>query len=517
VDFGPTATAANEIPVLLFDHARSTAFSEAVLAESRNPALAEEADRARRDLRGRLVFTLDPADAHDFDDAISLDGAGEGRVRLGIHIADVAAYVLPGSAVDREARERGCTAYLVDRVERMLPEELTVKTCSLQPGEDHRAHTVDLVLDEATGEMLSCETFRSVIRSSARLDYEGVQEFLEGRRDGNTFPAGIAPVLRRLAKLATILRKARFAAGALDFALPEIHCILGKDGEPQGFEKRGASEAYNLVEECMLLANKAVAEKLFAAKVPFLSRIHDAPDEEQWEAMGAQLAAMGLPVVRNPREINRLMRQLRGDPREYMAQLAVLRNLNRAVYSEESRPHFGLAFRRYAHFTSPIRRYPDLIVHRMLCALEDGQKPVVSRAGLAAVAAECSEAERAAAELEQESVRLKRIRYYANLWRNGERGPWEGIVTGFSPKGIFVELADTFQTGLLPFSALADGFYEVAPNGLSASAGKKHSYRLGQRVWVAIGEVDERLGRIDWTVPEAPRKPSQKKSSKKRK
>ena len=415
--------------------------------------------------------------------------------------ADVAAYVLPGSAVDHEARERGCTAYLADRVERMLPEELTVKTCSLQPGEDHRAHTVDLLLDEATGRVLSAETFRSTIRSSARLAYEPVQEFLDGKRDGGAFPPGIAAVLRRLAELAAVLRKARFAAGALDFALPEVHCLLGADGEPEGFEKRGAGEAYHLVEECMLLANKAVAEKLFAAKVPFLSRIHDAPDEEQWEAMGAQLAAMGLPAVQTPRQINRLMASLRGDPREYMAQLAVLRNLNRAVYSEASRPHFGLAFKRYAHFTSPIRRYPDTMVHRLLTIYLGGGASQ-DKGYYEGECKHASERELVAADAERTSIKYKLVEYMQD--KTGQE--FDGRVSGVTEWGMYVEIEPSKIEGMVALRSIRSDFFEFDEERYRIVGRRTRKvFRLGDPVRIRVKEANLEQRLLDYELVESAR------------
>jgi ribonuclease R len=499
-DLGDPESAANDIPALLLDHDRSESFGRDVLRSAAEGAAKPEADAGRVDLRGRLVVTIDPADAHDYDDAISIEPLPGGRTRLGVHIADVAAYVAPGSAVDLEARRRGCSAYLVDRVIRMLPEELTVATCSLQPREDHLAHTVDLVYD-AKANLLEAKTFRSVIRSRAQLTYDGVQAFLDsGDRRG--LPDGVPEALEALDALTRRLRAQRFRHGALDFVLPEVHCIVGPDGEPLRFEKQGGTPAYHLVEECMLAANKAVAELLAAAGVPFVSRVHDEPDEEQWASMGAELQALGVETPPStPAEINAIARKARGKPKEHILTLAVLRNLNRAVYLAESRPHFGLGFRRYAHFTSPIRRYPDLLVHRILSAHERGEKPFYPKAALAALAQESSQAERDAAEMEAESVRVKRVRYYANLLAKGERGPWEGIVTGLNPKGLIVELTETLQSGMLSYASLENGYYVLSPDGFSASAGRGSRYRLGDRVMVELAEVDERLGRVDWRPP----------------
>ena len=233
--------------------------------------------RGRVDLRRTLVMAIDPATAHDHDDAVSLEPLPGGRWKLGVHIADVAAYVEPGSVIDREALRRGNSTYLVDRVIRMLPKDLTVRVCSLLPGEDHLAHSVEIVYDDR-GRVLESKTFRSIIRSRATLSYEQVQAYFDtGRLDGATDE--LLRALRNLRKLAQKIRALRFENGALDFALPETHCDLDAEGNPVGFTKRTATEAYNLIEECMLAANQVVARKVFDARVPGIYRVHDEPSE----------------------------------------------------------------------------------------------------------------------------------------------------------------------------------------------------------------------------------------------
>ena len=518
---GDPESAKNDLPALLEDHARSEAFPEAVTKEcAKIPRLggkgvfaarwARALMEGRRDLRGACVVTIDPSDARDYDDAVSVEPLGSGKGwRLGVHIADVAAYVTPGTKVDAEARERGNSVYLVDRCIRMLPEELTVRVCSLQPGEDHLTHTVEMTVGP-DGRVSGVETYRSVIRSRACLNYDEVQAHFDrgtGVRGGEEVRRGVD----ELKAASEALRERRMAGGALDFALPEARCVLGADGQAVGFARRAAKEAYGLIEECMLAANRAVAEKIRAAGAPSVYRVHDEPDDEQWENMAAELSALGLKEPpRDGLEMSRLARSLDGDGRKEMAMLAMLRNMQRAVYSSECAPHFGLGFEAYAHFTSPIRRYPDLLVHRVLCAVEEGRKPPYGEGEIERWAVHCGDTERDAAEMEAQSLQAVRLRYYARLLEKGEVGPFEGTVTGLNPKGLLVELRDSLQPGLLPYSAMGKERFLLAPDSFHAYGSKGKEYALGQRVEVCIAAVDEERRRVDFFLPGAEDEPERR-------
>lgn len=509
-DLGDPDSVANDIPALLLDRGLSAAFPEEVkkAATRAHAALAKHgADpRGRVDLRGRLIMTIDPATAHDYDDAVSIDPLPGGRWKLGVHIADVAAYVEPGSEIDREALRRGNSTYLVDRVIRMLPQDLTVRVCSLQPNEDHLTHTVEIVFDEH-GRALESKTFRSIIRSQACLSYEKVQEFFEaGHLDGGS--EEIRQALRNLRRLAKKIRALRFQNGALDFALPEVHCDLDADGNPVGFTKRGSTEAYNLIEECMLAANQAVAQKVFAARIPGIYRVHDEPSDDQWARMADELRALGHRTApEDAQDLNRIVRSVFGKPEQYMVTLTLLRNMKRATYEAECRPHFGLGFTHYAHFTSPIRRYPDLVLHRILVGIEEGRRtPAYSAAEIEKLAIHCSDTERESSELESQSIQIKRIRYFATLLEKGETGPFKGTVISLNPKGLIVELADSLQQGMLPYSALGGERYFVSNDGYSAGARKGSPYRLGQSIEVGLAAVDETLKRVDFFLPGAERR-----------
>ena len=387
----------------------------------------------------------------------------------------------------------------------MLPKDLTVRVCSLLPGEDHLAHSVEIVYDDR-GRVLESKTFRSIIRSRATLSYEQVQAYFDtGRLDGATDE--LLRALRNLRKLAQKIRALRFENGALDFALPETHCDLDAEGNPVGFTKRTATEAYNLIEECMLAANQVVARKVFDARVPGIYRVHDEPSEEQWARMADELRALGHRALpEDSQDLNRIVRAVQGKPEQYMVTLTLLRNMKRAVYEAECRPHFGLGFEHYAHFTSPIRRYPDLVLHRILVAIEEGRKqPAYSAAEIEKLALHCSETERESAELESQSIQIKRIRYFASLLEKGEIGPFKGTVISLNPKGLIVELSESLQQGMLPYYSLGRDRFILSGDGHSAAARRGSAYRLGQSIEVGLAAVDEHLKRVDFFLPGADR------------
>ncbi len=509
-DLGDPASVANDIPALLMDRGLSEAFPEEVKKASRQAhslLVQRGADpRGRVDLRNQWIMAIDPATAHDHDDAVSIEALPGNRWKLGVHIADVAAYVEPGSVIDREALRRGNSTYLVDRVIRMLPKDLTVRVCSLLPGEDHLAHTVEITYDDH-GRVLESRTFRSIIRSKATLSYDQVQDFFEtGRLDG--YSGELLAALRHLRRLAKKIRDLRFENGALDFALPEVHCDLDAEGRPVGFTRRGSTEAYNLIEECMLAANQVVARKVHEAGIPGIYRVHDEPSEEQWTRMAGELRALGHRTKpETAKDLNRIARAVAGRPDQYMVTLTLLRNMKRATYEAECRPHFGLGFTHYAHFTSPIRRYPDLILHRILVGIEEGRRtPAYSSAEIEKLSLHCSETERESAELESQSIQIKRIRYFASLLEKGETGPFKGTVISLNPKGLIVELADTLQQGMLPYYAMGTERYFVSDDGFSASA-RGSAFRLGQSIEVGLASVDENLLRVDFFLPGAEKRP----------
>jgi len=454
----------------------------------------------RRDLRKQTIFTIDPVDAKDYDDAISLEKTDEGLWRLGVHIADVAHYITPESPIDAEALIRGNTVYMVDRTIPMLPADLTANICSLLPSEDRVTHTVDMLLDE-DGNIVSHETYPSLICSAARLNYGQVQALFDGKKNTG-IPEHIQSKLHELHDLSRRLRRARMENGSVNLNMPEVKCLLDKQGKATSIHIRKAVEAYQLIEEFMLLANQVVAKIFIEAKVPGLFRIHPGPDEKQWKEMADALHVLGIPDAPKSRKgINRVAKKVKGTPIEYAASLAILKTFNQANYSAACEHHFGLAFDRYTHFTSPIRRYPDLIVHRILGAIEKNKKPIYSPEQLADIAHQCSITERTAVEAERESLQLKRVEYFDRLYKQGKRGPFKAMITTVLRKGLIIELFDTLQRGLIPFSTMGDDRYRVNTEKTKATGDYTNSeFKIGMVLEVELLRVDLQRKLIDFCI-----------------
>lgn len=484
-DLGLPGDPAAEICALIRRVGLVDSFPHPAVAEARAVARAARSAgfEGRRDLRDTAAFTIDPMDAKDFDDAVAVARRNDGGWDLYVHIADVARYVPPHSAVDREARSRGTSVYLADRTLTMLPPDLTADVCSLGPDRDRLCRTIRFHI-AADGRVVDEEFYPSVIRSRARLNYDEVSDFLAGG-DPPGVPRELRDSIVEMARLAAILRRRRIAGGALAFTLPEVRCELDASGRVAGFRRRGADDAYALIEEMMLLANRAVARRMARANGPAIYRIHDAPDDRQWEDMREALSELGLrSFAPSSHGLNALLRSLDGTPLQPIAAMTVLRHLKRAMYSTRCGSHFGLAVRPYTHFTSPIRRYPDLVVHRLLDAIENGRPPPHGHDDVETIAAHATWTERRADEAERESVDLKRIEFYRDLLARGDTGPWPAVVVGRASRGVLVELEDTLQRGLVP-----DHFLRGRPTP-------------GARLMVELLRIDERRRLVDFR-PEA--------------
>ena len=504
-DLGAQDAPGVDVDSLLREAGIDEAFPQDVIDEANrlSGAITPERMEGRRDLRDVVTFTIDPETAKDYDDAVSIEPHPDGGWTLGVHIADVSTYVTPGSLIDKEAFRRGNSIYLVDRAVMMLPRELTTKVCSLNPENDHLTHSVELHLS-AEGELLGYETFPSVIHSKARLTYTQVQRFIDGERN-HGIPEAVLQRLENLWPLAQRVRARRVAAGSVEINTPEIEIKLNDQGRIEKMMPRSASkEAYQLIEECMLLANRAVAEILIAAEQPAIYRVHDEPDEEQWAAMGMELQALGIAALPQTRqEINDAVRLAAGTAVEYTANLAILRNFKRAEYASQQIGHFGLAFDDYTHFTSPIRRYPDLLVHRLLKAVEQGRPIALSTEQIDVIALHCNETERQADELERQSTEKKRIEYYSELINRAEPRTFKGYIVAIKGKGMIVELPDSLQRGMVTFASISSDWLEADEDMTRAvTRGGTVRYTIGEEVEVMLAKVDTARGFIDFVLAE---------------
>ena len=464
-------------------------FPEAALAVARVAAEAWEDDvpADRRDLGDAVTVTIDPVDARDFDDAISLERIERGHWLLGVHIADVAHFVPEGSALDQEARQRGTSVYLPDRVIPMLPELVSNNLASLQPGRLRFTRTCWIEFS-ADGVPVHTTVERSAIRSRRRFTYEEVDLFLadpDTRRVEMT--TEVRALLGRMRDLARILLARRTARGALELVMPEVKIDLDRDGRVAGAHVVAHTESHRIIEEFMLAANEAVAARLHAAHAGFLRRIHPAPDLRKLRQLTEFVSELGFEVdtLESRFELQRLLGLARGRAEEHAVHYAVLRSLTRAAYGPQEEGHFALASDCYCHFTSPIRRYPDLQVHRALERLDRGRKTPFD--GLTLLGEECSHLERRAEAAERELVKLKLLAAMAG--RIGTE--IEAVVTGVEAFGIFVQGLVLPAEGIVPKESLPDDIYRH-DRAAHTLAGRRpaNTFRLGDRIRVVVARVD---------------------------
>lgn len=486
-----------------------TAFSEGALAEAQAAQLDEVGALAAgyRDVRDRCVFTIDPADARDFDDALSLDPAQDflrdGAVwRLGVHIADVSHYVPWNSSLDLDARRRATSVYLVDRVIPMLPEQLSNGLCSLNPNETRRCMTCDVYLDQ-DWKAVGYDIYPALMRSQARLTYGQVQQALDGDA---ALPDDIMQRVRFLSQFAKARIAARQAAGGLDFDFPEARVALDDDGKPLRVDLCRKTEATSLVEEAMILANEVVAQHLSERGFPALYRVHEKPSPDSLAALLPVLQEFSWfsrisPerfVAGDAHAIARVLSESQGRLEGNLVQTLVLRAMKRAAYKPTCDGHFGLASEAYTHFTSPIRRYPDLVVHRMLRAqlTRRPQKFEQEVAALPWIAEHASDMERVAEKAARQSQELKLIEYMAGFL--GEA--FDATVSGVASYGMYVSLDNTAE-GMVAARYLCDEYFAcdaVRYQLVGQDSGKV--FRLGQRVRVVLVAADAKAGRLDFRL-----------------
>ena len=484
-----------------------TEFPEKVMNQAeRVPDQISEADMAgRMDLRDVQMVTIDGEDAKDLDDAVSLTMEGDKYV-LGVHIADVSNYVQEKSAMDREALKRGTSVYLVDRVIPMLPRRLSNGICSLNAGEDRLALSCIMTIDPK-GNIVDHEIAETVIHVDQRMSYTGVQKILDGDEETVKKYEVLVPMLVRMKELAALLREKRRARGSIDFDFPETKVILNEKGEPIEIRPYERNTATRIIEDFMLAANETVAEDCFWQELPFVYRTHDNPDPDRMRKLAAFINNFGYSIHLkddevHPKELQKLLAKLEETPEEDLISRLTLRSMKQAKYTTECTGHFGLAAKYYCHFTSPIRRYPDLQIHRIikdvLRGRMNGTREEHYRSILPEVARQSSERERKADEAERETIKLKKVEYMSHhLWEE-----FDGVISGVTAWGIYVELPNTVE-GLVRTASLQGDYFEYNESAcamVGVHTGK--SYAIGQKVKVQVTGADKMTRTIDFELVE---------------
>ena len=482
-------------------------FSERVLNQAQRVAKdVSDADReGRKDLRDVQMVTIDGEDAKDLDDAVSLEKK-DGNYYLGVHIADVTNYVQENSALDREAVERGTSVYLVDRVIPMLPHTLSNGICSLNMGEDRLALSCLMTLDEK-GTVTGYEIAETVINVDQRMSYTDVNKILEGDAETINRYEPLVPMFRLMKELADIVREKRKKRGSIDFDFPESKIILDRDGKPLSIKPYERNAATKIIEDFMLLANETVAQHFYWLEAPFVYRTHDNPDPEKVMKLATFINNFGYFIkVKSgdneihPKEIQKLLGKIEGTPQEALISRLTLRSMKKAQYTVDCTGHFGLACQYYCHFTSPIRRYPDLQIHRIIKEQLRGrllEKRIEHyQEILPQVAKHSSEMERRADEAERETEKLKKVQYMED--KIGQI--FDGVISGITAWGIYVELPDTVE-GMIHVSRLAGDYYyysEESYEMIGRDTGR--CFKLGQRIRIMVDGVDYLQKSIDFVL-----------------
>ena len=478
----------------------------AAQAKAISKAGVGEQDMAgRRDLRGENIITIDGADSKDFDDAVSVKRLDNGNFLLGVHIADVSHYIGEDSPLDKEALKRDNSVYIINQVVPMLPKELSNGICSLNEGEDRLTLSVNMEITPE-GDITEHNIYESVIRSKHRMVYTDVSDIIENDdRELAAKYSDIYDMLMDMKELAQILRSKREAAGSLDFDLDEAYITLDEKGVPVSVNLCERRTANRMIEEFMLAANKTVAEQFFWLELPFVYRVHEKPDAEKMQEfrtflMGLSIRLKGEGGNIHPKALNEVLEQVAGTSYENVVNTVMLRSMKKAFYSTECEGHFGLSMKYYCHFTSPIRRYPDLIIHRIIKeylhgGIDDERIAVLSKKTQEA-AETSSVTERAAIELERDVEKMKKAQYMS--YHIGES--FEGIISGITGYGMYVELENTIE-GLVRLDRMYDDYYDAYPEQYRIVGQRTNKvYSLGQRVSIIVSDADYYEGTIDFRL-----------------
>jgi ribonuclease R len=502
---GSSGTHSAEMHAILMEFGLEAQFPPEVEKEAQavRAYMTPEEIASRRDFRSILTFTIDPIDAKDFDDALSFEELPDGNYSVGIHIADVSFFVREGTHLDREAYARGTSVYLVDRTVPMLPEQLSNDLCSLVPHEDRLTFAAVFTLTPE-GQIIDEWFGRTVIHSSHRFTYEEAQMGLD------TGMGPYAKELQILNDLAYKLRKERFAQGSIDFDSEEVRFKLDAEGVPIEVYRKERKDAHRLVEDFMLLANRRVAayvaQRFTKPPYPFVYRIHAVPERERLEQLQAFVAQFGHTLEldmddreRISRSINQLVVDVMGRPEQYIVQSVAIRSMPKAIYTTKNIGHYGLGFRYYSHFTSPIRRYPDLLVHRQLDRILNDLPSMIDNETLESFCRHCSDRERTAADAERASIKYKQVEYLALL----KGKDLDGLVSGLTDWGIYVEIDDIKCEGMIPLRDLRDDHYQLDQHKfklIGQRTGK--TFRLGQRLRVRVKKTNILKRTVDFELIE---------------
>lgn len=497
---GEAGSADVEMKSILIENGFTLQFDDRTIQEAENfsEKISIEEIEKRRDIRNTITFTIDPFDAKDFDDAISYHKISNHEFEIGVHIADVAHYVKEKSWLDKEAAERTTSVYLVDRVLPMLPEKLSNQLCSLRPNEDKLCFSVIWNMN-AEGKILNTWIGKTIIHSDKRFSYEEAQEFISSGKEN------WGKILQHLNELTKNIRVKRFKDGSIDFDSTEIKIVLDANGKPIDVIEKKRQDSNMLIEDLMLLANKSVAEfihneKKKNKKIEFVYRVHDLPDPDKLADFANLAALFGYKlVIDTPKQIaksfNKLMSLVQGKPEQNMLQSLGIRTMAKAKYTTQNIGHYGLAFDHYSHFTSPIRRYPDVLAHRILFSVLNGKYQEIKN--LEKICEHCSEKEKNAADAERQSIKYKLIEFVEN-----EIGVEQlGLITGVTRWGIFVELTKSRAEGLVRAESFNDDWYSFDEKQ-HRFVGKNYGkiYQLGQQVQVKIIRINKALRTIDMLI-----------------